>query len=65
MPAVASAAVRNIYVPLPEEAVERLRALAARELRGTKEQATWLILDGLKRAEVDVRSEREPVGASR
>jgi hypothetical protein len=42
--------MRNVYVPLTEEAVERLRELAERECRDTKAQAAWLILDGLRRA---------------
>jgi hypothetical protein len=58
--------VRNIYVPLPEDAVERLRELATRELRGTKDQAAWLILEGLRRSEEQAdRSDRELVGAGR
>ena len=43
--------VRNIYVALPDPVVERLRQLAAREYRGTKEQAAVLILEGLRRHE--------------
>lgn len=46
--------MRSIYVPLPEGAADRLRELARRELRDPKEQATWLILDGLRRAGLDV-----------
>lgn len=46
--------MRSIYVPLPEGAADRLRELARRELRDPKEQATWLILDGLKRAGLSV-----------
>lgn len=42
--------MRNIYVPLPEPAIEQLRQLAEQEYRGTKEQAAVLILDGLRRA---------------
>jgi hypothetical protein len=42
--------VRSIYVPLPEGVADRLRELARRELRDPREQATWLILDGLRRA---------------
>jgi hypothetical protein len=45
--------VRNVYVPLPEDAVDRLRQLADREYRDTKAQAAWLILDGLRRAGLD------------
>jgi len=42
--------MRSIYVPLPEGAADRLRELACRELRDPREQAAWLILDGLRRA---------------
>jgi hypothetical protein len=42
--------VRNVYVPLSESTIEQLRELARREYRGAKEQAAWLILDGLRRA---------------
>lgn len=49
--------MRSIYVPLPEGASDRLRELARRELRDPKEQAAWLILDGLKRAGLDVQLE--------
>jgi hypothetical protein len=55
--------MRNIYVPLPESAVEQLRALADREYRGAKEQAAVLILDGLRRAGLNPdakRTAREP-----
>jgi hypothetical protein len=45
--------MRNIYVPLPEQAVDQLRELAQRELRGAKEQAAALVLDGLRRAGFD------------
>lgn len=46
--------MRSIYVPLPEGASDRLRELARRELRDPREQAAWLILDGLRRAGLDV-----------
>lgn len=46
--------MRSIYVPLPEGAADRLRELARRELRDPREQAAWLILDGLKRSGLDV-----------
>jgi hypothetical protein len=49
--------VRSIYVPLPETATDKLRELAHRELRDPREQAAWLILDGLRRAGLDVRLE--------
>ena len=47
--------MRSLYVPLPEDATVRLRELARRELRDPREQAAWLILEGLKRAGLDVR----------
>jgi hypothetical protein len=46
--------MRSIYVPLPEGAGDRLRELSRRELRDPREQATWLILDGLRRAGLPV-----------
>lgn len=46
--------MRSIYVPLPEGAADRLRVMAQREMRDPKAQASWLILDGLKRAGLDV-----------
>ena len=52
--------MRNLYVPLPEPAVDRLRELAAREMRGTKEQAAVLILDGLRRAGVGPEMPPQP-----
>ena len=53
--------MRNIYVPLPETAVEQVRELAGREYRGTKEQAAWLILDGLRREGMHANNEGPPV----
>jgi len=52
--------MRNIYVPLPEPAAERLRELAKREYRGTKDQAAVLILEGLRRAGLDPDAQPEP-----
>jgi hypothetical protein len=49
--------MRSIYVPLPEGATDRLVELAHREMRDPKAQAAVLILDGLKRAGLDVRLE--------
>ena len=46
--------MRTLNVPLPDDATERLRELAQREFRGPREQASWLILDGLRRAGLDV-----------
>jgi hypothetical protein len=50
--------MRNIYIQLPSEALERLRELAQREFRDPKAQAAVLILDGLDREGqgVDVRA---------
>lgn len=45
--------MRNIYVPLPDATVQQLRELAQREYRDTKAQAAWLILDGLRRADLE------------
>jgi hypothetical protein len=50
--------MRSIYVPLPDGVADKLRQLARRELRDPKEQAAWLILDGLRRAGLD--SEARP-----
>jgi hypothetical protein len=52
--------MRNIYVPLPEGAVDQLRELARHEMRDTKSQAAVLILDGLRRAGHDGRAARAP-----
>jgi hypothetical protein len=46
--------MRSIYVPLPEGAADRLRELARRELRDPREQAAWLILEGLDRSGLPV-----------
>jgi hypothetical protein len=46
--------VRSIHVPLPEAAIPSLVELARRELRDPKAQAAALILDGLRRAGLDV-----------
>ena len=43
--------MRNINVPLPDEAIERLSQIAQRELRDTRAQAARLILEGIARAE--------------
>lgn len=45
--------VRNVYVPLTDEVLERLRAMAQREYRDTRAQAAWLILEGLRKAAPD------------
>ncbi len=54
--------MRNIYVPLPDEAIKRLRQLAERELRGTKKQAAVLILEALADDRNGQRSRRAEVG---
>lgn len=41
--------MRSLYVPLPVEALEALHRLAARNLRTQRQQAAYLILEGLKR----------------
>jgi hypothetical protein len=46
--------MRAIYVPLPEGAADRLRELARREMRDPRDQAGWLIIDGLRRAGLQV-----------
>ena len=56
--------MRAIYVALPEGAADRLRELARRELRDPREQATWLILDGLRRAGLPVESRQNRAGAA-
>jgi hypothetical protein len=43
--------MRTINVPLPDRAIERLRDLAATELRDARRQAAALILEGLERAD--------------
>lgn len=60
--------MRAIYVPLPEGVADRLRELARREFRDPREQATWLILEGLRRAGLDVElrpDERAALEASK
>jgi hypothetical protein len=57
--------MRSIYVPLPEGAVDQLRELARHEMRDTKSQAAVLILDGLRRANLDVVRKEVPPGGRR
>lgn len=45
--------IRTIAVPVPEDAADQLRKLARREVRTLRAQAYVLILDGLRRAEMD------------
>jgi hypothetical protein len=60
--------MRSIYVPLPDEAADRLHELAQREFRDPRAEAAWLILVGLRAAGLDVdlatpeREESEPEG---
>jgi hypothetical protein len=49
--------MRNLYVRLPEAAVDSLRELGRREMRDPKQQAAALILDGLRRAGLPVEAE--------
>ena len=53
---------RNLNVPLNSEAVAALVELARREYREPREQAAFLIQDGLRRAgiQADVRSAADP-----
>jgi len=57
--------VRSIYVPLPEGAAARLRELARREVRDPREQATFLILDGLRRAGLDPEPRSDEAAGTR
>ena len=49
--------VRVVSIAIPDEAVRQLERLAEREFRRPKEQATVLILEGLKRAGLEPRSD--------
>ncbi|HYK96138.1 MAG TPA: hypothetical protein VE011_09775 [Candidatus Dormibacteraeota bacterium] len=42
---------RRISVTLPDPVADRLAEIARRELRGTRDQATVLLTDAVKRAE--------------
>lgn len=53
--------MRSIYVPLSDGAIDRLRELAARELRDPKTQASYLILSGLRAAGLDPERPRQTV----
>ena len=55
--------MRAIYVSLPEGAAEKLLELARREVRDPREQATWLVLDGLRRAGLDPELRTDEVAA--
>jgi hypothetical protein len=55
--------MRAIFVPLPEGVVDRLRQLARREMRGTREQAAMLLIEGLRRAEVRAAKADQTAGA--
>jgi hypothetical protein len=52
--------MRQVYVPLTENAIAQLLELARRELREPKVQAAWLILDGLRRAGLPVDTKPRP-----
>jgi hypothetical protein len=55
--------MRSIYVAIPENAVDQLRVLATRERRAPRQQAAMLIIDGLRRAGLDVDlASREQAG---
>lgn len=41
---------RALYVKLPESALNALYRVGRREYRGPREQAAWLVLEGLRRA---------------
>jgi hypothetical protein len=41
--------MRQVFIPIPDVALEQLTLLAEQEYRSPKEQATVLILEGLKR----------------
>jgi hypothetical protein len=58
--------MRAIYLSIPSDVFERLRDLAELELRGTKEQAVVLILEGLERRATDkARAEADVPDARR
>ncbi len=59
--------MRSIYVPLPEDVADRLRELARRELRDPREQAVWLTVEGLRRADLEAKPdvERKSLAAAR
>ncbi len=46
--------MRAIYIAIPEQAAEQLRVLATREYRSPRQQAAILLIDGLRRAGLDV-----------
>jgi hypothetical protein len=41
--------MRALYVPVPDETMERLREIGAREWRSPKEQAGLFIAEGVER----------------
>jgi hypothetical protein len=45
--------MRLINVALPDAAADQLKVLAARERRAPRQQAAWLVLEGLRRAGLD------------
>ena len=48
--------MRKVWVPLPDDAWDRLLILAEQELRDPRQQATVLILDGLEQAGIHDRT---------
>jgi hypothetical protein len=46
--------MRSLYIAIPEQAAEQLRVLATREYRSPRQQAAILLIEGLKRAGLDV-----------
>lgn len=52
--------VDKLYVPLPLEALEALHRLAVRNLRSQRQQAAYLILQGLKRSEHVAAAQSDP-----
>jgi hypothetical protein len=46
--------MRSIYIALPEQAADQLRVLATREYRSPRQQAAILLIEGLRRAGLDV-----------
>lgn len=45
--------MRSIYIAIPDDAADKLRELARRELRAPRQQAAILVLAGLERAGLD------------
>ncbi|MGA2514284.1 MAG: hypothetical protein ABSG37_11790 [Candidatus Limnocylindrales bacterium] len=45
--------MRSIYIAISDDAADKLRELAQREFRAPRQQATVLVLEGLRRAGLD------------